>query len=210
MCEALNLYTYRMKYLIVGLGNPGTAYEHTRHNVGRMVVEEVYRRIEASDWRDDKTLRARVCQGVTLGGAQVELILPDNYMNRSGGSVSPRIKTPAQLERLIVVHDDIDLPQGTIKIVHDRGAGGHNGVRSIERALKSRAFTRVRVGVLPLTPEGKPRKPKGAEAVNDFILKGMTKRELEAMHEEVVRSADAVLAIVHTGRDAAMRAYNGG
>lgn len=197
-----------MTHVIVGLGNPGEEYTNTRHNVGRMVVEEVQRRIDANDWRDDKTLRARVCQGVTPEGVPVELILPDNYMNRSGGSVSPRVKTPAQLERLIVVHDDIDLPQGTIKIVHDRGAGGHNGVRSLERALKSRAFTRVRVGVLPRTPSGKPRKPKGVEAVSDFILKAMTKRELEVMQAEVMRATDAVLAVVHTGRDAAMRVYN--
>lgn len=109
-----------MEYIIAGLGNPGEEYQNTRHNVGRMVVRKRYS-INASDWRDDKKLRARMSQGI-VGEEKVTLVLPDNYMNRSGGSLAPLVTTKKQAEHLIVIHDDIDLPLGTIRIVFDRGS----------------------------------------------------------------------------------------
>lgn len=196
-----------MEYIIAGLGNPGEEYENTRHNVGRMVAEKIRYSINASDWRDDKKLRARMSQGI-VGEEKVTLVLPDNYMNRSGGSLAPLVTTKKQAEHLIVIHDDIDLPLGTIRIVFDRGAGGHNGVLSIERTLKTRAFVRVRVGVVPVTADGKQKKPQGEDKVYDFILQQLRKKEREAVDVVVERAMYAVLAVVNNGRESAMQEFN--
>jgi PTH1 family peptidyl-tRNA hydrolase len=198
-----------MKHIIVGLGNPGEEYENTRHNAGRMVVAYLAEHMGASDWRDDKKLCARVAKAVTKEGDDVVLILPDNYMNRSGTSVTPLIKTERQAKTLVVVHDDIDLPVGTIRIVFDRGSGGHRGVDSIVRAIKTRAFVRVRVGVVPTTPTGKLKKPSGEGAVHDFILKQLTKKDRDVLDEAVVYAAKATEAVVEFGSTYAMQHYNG-
>ncbi len=193
-----------MHYVLAGLGNPGTEYEHTRHNLGRMIVEGVAARTQATDWRVDKKARARVAQA-TIGAHDLLLVLPEQYMNRSGVSLAPLVDAP---EELIVVHDDIDLPLGTLRIAFDRGPGGHNGVISIEQAFKSRSFTRVRVGVLPVSPEGELRKPKGEDAILHFLLKQMTKHDRAVFDHVVLRAAEAVEAIVLRGREVAMQEYN--
>ena len=198
-----------MRYIVAGLGNPGEEYAHTRHNIGRMVVEHLASMLGASGWRDDAKSHACVAEAVTPTGDDVTLILPDNYMNRSGGSISPFIKNKTQIEGLVVVHDDIDLPLGTIKIVFDRGSGGHRGVESIVRTLKTRAFTRVRVGVLPTTPTGKVRKPKGEDKVHTFILAPIQKKDTASITAAVEQAARAVHACIVYGRDVAMRTYNG-
>lgn len=197
-----------MQYIVVGLGNPGEEYANTRHNVGRMVVERVAESLQASAWRDDGKLHAKVGQA-TVDGTTAVFVLPDNYMNRSGGAVAPLIRGVKQAERLIVVHDDIDLPLGTIRIVYNRGSGGHRGVESIMRAIKTRAFTRIRVGVLPTTPAGTAKKPRGDTAVHDFILKQISPKDREAVRAVVQRSSDAVHACLEHGMDAAMRDFNG-
>ncbi len=197
-----------MEYVIVGLGNPGEEYENTRHNVGRMVVQEIAHRLSASEWRTDKKLHAQIAHAGTEDGKETTLVLPDNYMNRSGGSVAPLVKNRTQNEHLIVVHDDIDLPIGTLRIVFDRGAGGHRGVESIVRALKTRAFVRVRVGVVPTTPTGKMRKPRGEGHVHNFILQQLSKRDTERIQRVVKRAAEAVLVLLQHGRTHATQKYN--
>lgn len=197
-----------MHYIVVGLGNPGGEYANTRHNVGRMVVERVAESLHASAWRDDGKLHAKVGQA-TFGDTKVTLVLPDNYMNRSGGAVVPLIRGAKQAEQLLVVHDDIDLPLGTIRIVFNRGSGGHRGVESIVRAIKTSAFMRIRVGVLPTTPAGTAKKPRGDTAVHDFILKQISPKDRQAVDALVERSSDAVRACLEHGLDAAMRDFNG-
>lgn len=197
-----------MEYIVVGLGNPGEEYEQTRHNVGRMVAELLHERVGASDWRDDKKLRAKVSQGSVEKNKNIKLVLPDNYMNRSGGSVAPLVKNKKQAERLIVVQDDIDLGVGTLKIVFNRGSGGHRGVDSIIRSLKTKAFIRVRVGVLPLTPTGKLKKPKGEDKVYNFILRKLPKKDLELIKKSVKYATDAVEEIIKNGHVKAMCEYN--
>jgi PTH1 family peptidyl-tRNA hydrolase len=198
-----------MEHIIVGLGNPGSEYEETRHNVGRMVVELLQEKWATSDWRDDKKLHAKVSQGALGKKATVRLVLPDNYMNRSGGSVAPLIKNKKQLERLLVIHDDIDLGLGIVRIVTNRGAGGHNGVLSIERALKSKAYTRVRIGVVPTTPTGKLKKPKGEKKVYDFILNRLTKKQKEELQAVINETAQVVEDIIIKGKAQAMCDHNG-
>lgn len=202
------IYTSLMEYIIVGLGNPGEEYELTRHNVGRMVVQALQERWGTNDWRDDKKLRAKISQGA-VSNEKVTLVLPDNYMNRSGGSVAPLIKSKKQLEKLIVVHDDIDIGLGSIRIVSNRGSGGHRGVESIERALKTKEYIRVRIGVVPTTPTGKLKKPKGEDSVYDFILKRLTKKENEALQIIVAEVTKAVEVLVLEGQARAMQDYNG-
>lgn len=197
-----------MEYTIVGLGNPGSEYEETRHNIGRMVVESLAQRWSTSDWRDDKKLRAKISQGALSKEVKVLLVLPDNYMNRSGGSVAPLVTNKKQAERLVVVHDDIDIGLGTLRVVFNRGSGGHRGVESIEKALKSRAYIRVRVGVVPTSPTGKLKKPKGENIVYDFILKKLSKKEKEMVDEVVKRAVEAVETVVTKGQEEAMRVYN--
>ncbi len=197
-----------MEYIVVGLGNPGEEYELTRHNVGRMVVELLHKRIGASDWRDDKKLRAKISQGSVEKNKNVKLVLPDNYMNRSGGSVAPLVKSKKQAERLIVVQDDIDLGVGALKIVFNRGSGGHRGVDSVICSLKTKSFVRVRVGVLPLTPTGKLKKPKGKDKVYGFILRKLSKKDLELIKKSVEYASDAVEFIIKNGYIKAMCEYN--
>jgi len=197
-----------MEYVIVGLGNPGEEYEETRHNIGRRIVENLASKWGTSDWRDDKKLRAKISQGM-CGKHNVKLVLPDNYMNRSGGSVAPLVKNKKQAERLIVIHDDIDIGLGLMKIVYNRGDGGHRGVSSIQRAIKTKEYTRVRVGVIPMTPTGKLRKPKGEKKVYDFILKKLTKKELPDVEKALKRAMEAVEMVIEKGRTFAMCEYNG-
>ncbi len=198
-----------MEYVIVGLGNPGEEYVYTRHNIGREVVEALQKKLNISSWRDDKKLHALIAEGALENGESVRLVLPQNYMNRSGGSVAPLIKSKKHIERLIVVHDDIDLPVPEIKIVFNRGSGGHRGVESIERALKSKEFIRVRIGVSPTTPKGKIKKPKGEKIVHDFILKKTSKKDREVFTNITQNALEAVEAILYTGLSQAMCVSNG-
>ena len=197
-----------MEYVIVGLGNPGEEFENTRHNIGRQTVESLAEKWGTSDWRDDKKLRAKISKGM-CGKHKVTLVLPDNYMNRSGASVAPFVKNKKQAERLIVVHDDIDIGLGLMKIVFNRGDGGHNGVLSIQRSIKTKEYTRVRVGVIPMSPKGKLRKPKGEKKVYDFILKKLAKKDLPEVEKAVKRAMGAVEMIIEKSRTLAMCEYNG-
>ena len=127
--------------LVVGLGNPGEEYENTRHNAGRIVGGLVEKK-----W-DSKT--------------KVKFLMPDTFMNHSGRAMVSLVKTNKDLENLVIIYDDIDLPLGKIKISFNKSSGGHNGLNSIIKALKSQEFVRIRVGISPVTPSGKIKKPKG-------------------------------------------------
>jgi len=198
-----------MEHVIVGLGNPGDEYSNTRHNVGRAVVTALREKWQTSEWRKDKTLRAHVSHGIAPSGTEVTLVLPDTYMNNSGGAVSPLVKNKDEAEHLIVVHDDIDLHFGTLRIVFNRGAGGHNGVSSIEQVLKTKAFVRVKVGVIPRTLFGGYKKPQGKNKVHNFILKKMSKREVEKYEPVLNKATEAIECLLEEGRVSASTKYNG-
>ncbi len=198
-------------YYIVGLGNPGLEYENTRHNVGRMAVDVIAEHLDiAENFKVDKVLVADKAKG-SWSGEPVMLIKPNTFMNKSGQSVSPIINGLSKeagikkAGKIIVIHDDLDLPLGKIRILFNRGSGGHNGVESIKKALKTEAFIRVKIGIMPTTPTGKPKKPKGEDKINNFILGGFQKAEQAIIKKTLKDVRDAVALIV---QDELVTAYN--
>lgn len=175
--------------LVVGLGNPGTEYENTRHNTGRILVPLVEKKLEDSKQK-------------------IKYITPDTFMNNSGKAVAPFVKTKKDLENLVVIYDDIDLPLGKIKISFNRSSGGHNGVGSIIKSVKSQEFLRIRVGISPATPSGKMKKPAGEKAVLNFLLGEFKKSELETIKKLSKKISEAVETIFAEGKDKAMSLYN--
>jgi len=175
--------------LVVGLGNPGEEYEKTRHNTGRIVLEHVRKKLE-----DNKL--------------KIKFLAPDNFMNNSGKAVAQFVKSKKDLSDLVVIYDDIDLPLGKMKISFNRSSGGHNGLGSIIKVLKSQEFLRIRVGISPVTPGGKLKKPSGEKAVLNFLLGEFKKPELEAIKKLSQKVVDAVESIFTEGSNKAMSLYN--
>ena len=196
-----------MSYLIVGLGNPGEKYENTRHNTGRMALEYFAKAHDFSDWKADKKNKATVSKG-NVGKSLVALVSPDTFMNKSGNAVASFVKSAKAAERLIVAYDDLDLPIGVMKLSFDRGSGGHRGLESIMRAVKTKKFTRIRIGISPATASGASRKPSGEKAVNDFILTKFKPSELAELKKIFKKAAEAIEAIVTDGPMIAMNRFN--
>lgn len=197
-----------MKY-IVALGNPGEEYKNTRHNVGRIALEEFVKKNDFSDWVSDKKLKALSSQG-KIGKEKALLIEPETFMNKSGLSLQPIITSKKKAEGLIVIHDDLDLPLGKFKISFNKSSGGHRGVESIIKAIKMEAFTRVRIGISPATASGKLKKPKGEKEVADFILGEFKKSEMETLKKISKKVATALEMIITEGREKAMGEFNRG
>ena len=192
---------------VVGLGNPGDEYAGTRHNAGRVILEALAQKNDFSDWYEDKKTRGLWSTG-KLGKTKVQLVEPNNFMNNSGGSVKPLIKVKKDLESLVVIYDDLDLPIGRVKISFDRGDGGHNGLKDIISVLKSREFVRIRIGVSPETPGGKLKKPKGEQAVIDFLMKDFKDAEMTELKKIAKKIGEALECFATDGKDKMMSLYN--
>ena len=184
--------------LVVGLGNPGTEYEGTRHNVGAEVIELLAVR-HGAKLRKGKE-RAMVDE-VVVGGRRLALAIPMTYMNLSGEAVAPLVRRHGieDPHRLVIVHDELDLPVGRLKVKLGGGLAGNNGLKSIKAHLHTDDFARVRIGI------GKP--PGRAEGV-DHVLKRPGKRDRAELDVVVVEAADAVELILSDGIDAAMHRFN--
>ncbi len=173
--------------VVVGLGNPGRSYERTRHNAGYLVVDELAHR-HGGSWRRKKKAESA---DVSVGPKNVTLLKPTTFMNLSGSALAGH-----RAENLILVHDDLDLDPGTVRVKVGGGAGGHNGLRSTIQNLGP-DFVRVRIGI------GRP--PEGARtSVTDFVLGRMD----SAVKEALPRAADAVEAVLEEGPEAAMNRFN--
>ncbi len=196
-----------MAWVIVGLGNPGEEYQRTRHNAGRMALEFFAHANDFSDWNTDKKNKTSVSKG-NLGKSLVALVAPDTFMNKSGSAVVKYVKSPKAAERMVVVYDDLDLPLGTMKVSFDRGSGGHKGLESVMRALKTKKFARVRIGVSSSTASGKLKKPSGEKEVLDFILEKFRSSELDVLKPVFKRVAQALEIIVQDGPQMAMNRFN--
>jgi len=194
-------------FFTVGLGNPGPEYENTRHNTGAMVLE-VFRRVEElPEWVLDKRRNALISEG-RVGKQKVSLMCPQTFMNKSGDSMRGLIKNKKSAERLVVVHDDLDIPFGSYKISFNKSSGGHKGVESIIKTIKTEAFTRIRIGISPATPSGKLKKPKGEKDVGDFILGEFKKSEVEILKKISQKVAEAIEMIITEDREKAMGEFN--
>jgi len=186
-------------WLVVGLGNPGEKYRRTRHNVGEEAVQLLAERrsVTLKGGRDNALIAE-----TRLGDERVVLAFPITYMNDSGQAVGSmvrryRIETP---EQLIVIHDELDLQPGDLRVKAGGGLAGHNGLRSIEQHLKTRDFLRIRIGV---------GKPPSKEHGTGHVLSRIPRRERALLDERVADAADAAEMIIEQGVDAAMQRYNG-
>lgn len=196
-----------MPYIIAGLGNPGEEYENTRHNAGRIMLEYFRADRNFPEWKEDKKVKALVSKE-KIEKESVFLVEPNNFMNNSGKSIAPFVASKKGAEKTVVIYDDIDLPLGIIKIAFNRSSGGHNGVESVIKNLKTREFVRVRVGVSKMTAKGTAKKPKGEEAVLKFLLGKFTKDELNALKKISKKVCGALEMIILEGREKAMGEYN--
>lgn len=196
-----------MAWVIIGLGNPGEEYKTTRHNTGRMAVEFFAKKNDASEWRDDKKAIATVAEA-PVAGKNASLVLPNTYMNKSGTSAARYVKSVKAAEQLIVAYDDLDLPLGRIKISFDRGSGGHKGIESVTRAVKTKKFARIRIGISPSTASGKTKKPQGEADVEKFILGKFTPSQMDELKKVFKAVAEAIECIASEGREVAMTRFN--
>jgi peptidyl-tRNA hydrolase, PTH1 family len=191
-------------WLVVGLGNPGPGYAGNRHNVGQMVLDELARRVGASfTSHRSRTQAAAVRLGVLPGGApgpRVLLAKPMSYMNVSGApvaSLSQYLQLPA--ENVVVVHDELDVPFGQVRLKQGGGEGGHNGLRSITSALGTRDYVRVRVGV---------GRPPGRMDAADFVLRDFSGAERKELPWLIDSAADAAEMVVLDGLAAAQLRFH--
>ncbi len=206
-----------MAWVIVGLGNPGSEYQGTRHNTGRMALEVFAKTMEFGDWKEDSKSKAHIASGM-IGKTAVVLVAPDTFMNKSGAAVLKFVKSQKAAERMVVVYDDLDLPLGGLKLSFNRGSGGHRGVESIMKAVKTKKFTRVRVGVSPETAGGTLKKPQGEKEVVDFILSKFSSKggsasggkpsEMDELKKIFKKVAQALEAVVAEGPQIAMNRFN--
>lgn len=192
--------------VIVGLGNPGAQYAHTRHNIGREAVVALAAECGVHEWEYIDGV-GDVARGFVVQ-IPVAFVLPGRYMNRSGEALAAFGITQTNLEELIVVHDDLDLPLGEVRISHNRGHGGHRGISSIIDTFETRAFTRVRIGIVPRSILGTLKKPTDVNGVSTFVLAPFRVREKRRVQTAIARAASAARAIVVDGRERAMQVCN--
>jgi len=164
-----------------------------------------------AEWKTDKKLNAQVGKAKIGSGkkqASLVLVLPDTFMNLSGKAVKPLVTSIKGAEKVIVVYDDLDLPFGTNKISFNKSSGGHKGLESIIKALKTEKFARIRVGISPTTSTGKIRKPQGEESVNKVIIGTFKPQEIAALKKLSKKINTAVETFVTFGLQKAMTEFN--
>lgn len=182
-------------WLVAGLGNPGEDYEDTRHNAGFMVIDILSNRFSIS-------LRQRTAD-YALGRGSLEdcsavLLKPLTFMNRSGRSVRDVISRYEGIENILIVHDDLDLEAGVVRIRKSGSSGGHNGVQSVIDSLGSQDFIRVKVGI------GRPER----EPAERYVLRRFTRQEWPVMEEALERAADAVVEVITRGVASAQNKFH--
>jgi PTH1 family peptidyl-tRNA hydrolase len=196
-------------YLFVGLGNPGEDYERTRHNIGRMALASLADELGAPDFDVEKGAQSLLTRA-KAGKHDVWMALPETFMNKSGFAVAylARVKK-IKPENIVVIHDDMDLPAGVAKMSFARGDGGHNGVKSVIRQLKTNEFVRVRIGVSPATASGKTRKPSGEDKIIRFLTGVAIKDSDMKTFKKVFKRVNASLETLLTkDRGEAMKVCN--
>jgi len=174
-----------MQWIVAGLGNPGVEYDGTRHNVGRDFLRGLEKKLPK----------------------KIKIVLPDTYMNNSGAAFKKLVTSKKAAEHLVVLQDELDLPLGVVKFAFGSGAGGHKGIDSIQKALQTKDFVRLRIGISPSTPSGKIKKPD-AEKVADFVLGKFKPTEIEKLKKVRKTVADALELLFAEGLDKARTEIN--
>ena len=192
-----------MPYIIAGLGNPGQEYENTRHNIGRIVLMSIF----DVNFSFNKKINALDAE-IKIGKEKVRLISPETFMNNSGKAIAHIVKSIKAAEKLIVIYDDFNLPLGKIRISYNRSSGGHNGLQSIIKAVKTEAFIRIRIGVAPENAKGVAKVPHGDEKIEKFILGKLKDEETKVIKKVSKRVSEAIEVLIKEGKDKAMSIYN--
>ncbi|MCS7214760.1 MAG: aminoacyl-tRNA hydrolase [Thermodesulfovibrio sp.] len=183
--------------LIVGLGNPGRKYAKTRHNVGFMVVDELAKKYNLL-FREKNNYHIAELE---MENKDIKIIKPNTYMNLSGLAVKDLVNEKvlnSLPESLIVIHDDLDIPLGKIKIKKNGSSGGHKGVQSIIDTLGTKNFIRIKIGI--------DKDPN--YDVSDYVLSSFTKEEKSKIREKISEAVDSIFVIINQGVDKAMNIYN--
>ncbi|MDX6236853.1 MAG: peptidyl-tRNA hydrolase, family [Kribbellaceae bacterium] len=184
-------------WLVVGLGNPGPSYARTRHNVGQMVADELASRT-GSGWKSAKQAKADLVE-TRISGQRAVLAKPRSYMNESGGPVAGLLKFfKVEPATLIVIHDELDIGYGTLRVKFGGGDNGHNGLKAITKSLGP-DYLRVRCGI---------GRPPGRMDVAAFVLKDFSSAERKELDWFVDRAADSVEALISEGLERAQTTYN--
>jgi PTH1 family peptidyl-tRNA hydrolase len=177
-----------MTFTLIPLGNPGTKYARTRHNVARVLLSMI----------KDEVMKI----------SSLEIMIPSSFMNENGSAVHEYLRYHEGRE-IIVMYDDKDLPYGTFRISYDRGDGGHNGVKSIIEALQKKDFIRIRIGIAPPEVDGKEVKAPHGEAVQSYVMGTIKEDEELALRVVATRVLGAIMVINEHGYQKAMEVYNG-
>ncbi len=202
---------------IVGLGNPDEEYFGTRHNIGREIVEKFAKKNKFPDFEFDKKSNALVSVGEfefvkpnkkRPETKEVTLILPQTYMNKSGLALSKIISNKKKVEATTVIYDDLDLGLGTVKMSFNRGSGGHRGMESIVKSLKTKAFNRVRFGISKTTSSGKIKKPKGEEAVVKHVLGKFSPNDQSVVKKSSDKIIKSLEILISEGKEKATSFLN--
>ncbi|HEX8289714.1 MAG TPA: aminoacyl-tRNA hydrolase [Pyrinomonadaceae bacterium] len=184
-------------WLIVGLGNPGSQYERTRHNLGFMLIDRLARDAQTQVKREE--CRALVGRA-EIESRRVELVKPQTFMNLSGEAINCLLKKPDRTaEKLIVITDDLALPIGSMRLRGKGSAGGHNGLKSIINCLGTNEFIRLRIGIQPEHPINNTK---------NFVLENFSKSETQIIEEVLEKSAKAISAVISDGIEKAMAKSN--
>ncbi len=193
-------------FTIVGLGNIGEEYKNTRHNIGWLVLDYFIHTHNLPALVQSGKMSGKISVG-RVGEKDVLILFPSTFMNKSGTAVKKALTEYPNPEKLIIVHDEIDLPLGEVRIAVGRGSGGHNGVQSVIDTLGTKDFVRVRVGIGEKNIFGMLRRPQG-EALSKFVLGEFKKRDMSTLESINEKVASAILAIIETGVEKAMNTCN--
>lgn len=198
LCYSWPMETKARKWFIIGLGNPGKEYEWTRHNAGFLATEEI-RNINGGEWKR-KLLSSSIVSETEIVGNPTTLVQPQTFMNESGKAARKYIKSPDDVNHLIVLHDDVHIPIGEIKIKFSGGDAGHNGITSLTHHLKTKDFIRVRIGVGPL--DNRPVR------LVDYVLGKFSPNERELLKTTIPHVNDCVRDIMTIGLEEATKKWH--
>ena len=193
---------------IIGLGNPLPEYAKTRHNIGQEIVSAIAKE-EDIELTPKKLFLANINK-TKIENKSTQLVLPQTYMNESGKTLKklfPISTAKTEHQKLLIIHDDLDLPIGVIKMVYDSGSGGHKGIESINKALKNKKYFRLKIGVTPIDAKGNLRKPK-PEKMPNFITGKFTDDELKIIKKAVTKAVGVVRTFIGDNPAKAMEMAN--